>query len=69
MNGFGNKYEELNAFVTNVREQLRTGHINHREARKLLEVIYEEYRKLEEEENRKEVHELNARLLAKWMLS
>jgi len=69
MNGFGNKYEELNAFVTNVREQLHTGHINYKEARKLLEVIYEEYQKLEEEENRKEAHTLNARLLAKWMLS
>jgi polyhydroxyalkanoate synthesis regulator phasin len=67
MKNSGAKYEELNAMVTNIKEQLKEGSINIEEAKKLLEIVYREYQSLEEEETNSEVNEMTEILISRWL--
>jgi polyhydroxyalkanoate synthesis regulator phasin len=67
MKNSGAKYEELNAMVTNIKEQLKEGSINIDEAKKLLEIVYREYQSLEEEETNSEVNEMTEILISRWL--
>lgn len=63
----GSKYEELNAMILNIKQQLKEGAISIEEAKRLLELVYEEYQSLEAEENNTEINEMTEVFISKWL--
>ncbi len=61
------KYEELNAIVTNTKDQLKAGSISIDEAKKLLNIIYKELQNLEEEEKSEKIGEVTDILISRWL--
>ncbi|XLS29211.1 hypothetical protein ACJD0Z_18690 [Flavobacteriaceae bacterium M23B6Z8] len=61
------KYEELNAMIVNIKQQLKEGAISIEEAKRLLELVYEEYQNLEAEERNTEINEMTKVFISKWL--